>query len=93
MLPYDKIAVPASRLSLKHSATMSFFGFDAVLPERRGPGQSGAAEEDIAVYTWGTEDYGDLGGQLVEGGDEANDETFGDMPISRSTCLRAFQPC
>ena len=58
---------------------MSFFGFDAVLPERRN---DGAAEEDIAVYTWGTEAYDDLGAQLIEGGDEANDETFGDMPIS-----------
>jgi hypothetical protein len=56
---------------------MSFFGFDAVLPERRN---DGAAEEDIAVYTWGD----DLGGQLIEGGDEANDETFGDMPICMS---------
>lgn len=50
---------------------MSFFGFDTTLPQ----------EEDIAVYTWGTEEYGDLGAQLVEGGDEANDETFGDMTI------------
>lgn len=58
---------------------MSFFGFDPVLPERRAPAQ--AADEDIAVYTWGTEEYGDLGGQLVEGGDEANDETFGDLTI------------
>lgn len=61
---------------------MSFFGFDAVLPERRN---DGAAEEDIAVYTWGTEAYDDLGAQLIEGGDEANDETFGDMPISESS--------
>ncbi|KAJ9094120.1 hypothetical protein QFC19_008072 [Naganishia cerealis] len=60
---------------------MSFFGFDAVLPERRG-GNGAGAEEDIAVYTWGAEGFDDLGGQLVEGGDEANDETFGDMPIT-----------
>jgi DNA topoisomerase 2-associated protein PAT1 len=59
---------------------MSFFGFDPVLPERRAAAP--AADEDIAVYTWGTEEYGDLGGQLQEGGDEANDETFGDMTIS-----------
>jgi hypothetical protein len=53
--------------------TMSFFGFDAVLPERRGGNGQGAAEEDIAVYTWGQEGFDDLGGQLMEGGDEAND--------------------
>ena len=69
-----------------------FFGFDAALPERRDanprPGFTGfqpasahdtfglnnaGAEEDLAVYQWG-----DVGGSLLEGGDEMNDETFGD---------------
>ncbi|KAJ9098652.1 hypothetical protein QFC21_004300 [Naganishia friedmannii] len=61
---------------------MSFFGFDAVLPERRGGNGQGAAEEDIAVYTWGQEGFDDLAGQLMEGGDEVNDETFADMPVT-----------
>lgn len=68
---------------------MSFFGFNAVLPERRdrdpprpGPGGGGfsstAAGEDIAVYTWGEDDnYDGLGDQLMETGDEDNDDTFG----------------
>lgn len=77
-----------------------FFGFDAVLPERRGqqpqhstfgaPSTSlddeafgAGATEDIAVYTWGTEGYDDgLGNALLEGGDDLNDLTFGDAPLS-----------
>lgn len=31
-------------------------------------------EEDLAVYTWGE----NMGGGLLEGGDDMNDETFGD---------------
>jgi hypothetical protein len=92
-----------------------FFGFDAVLPERRGGQQhqqhhhaqshqppqpqrynAGAgggnpldddafgagAVEDIAVYTWGTEEYDDgLGNALLEGGDDLNDLTFGEEPV------------
>jgi hypothetical protein len=65
---------------------MSFFGFDATLPERRGGLDDGllggafdnqAGAEDIAVYTWGTEDYDGLGDQLQEAGDDTNDMTFG----------------
>jgi hypothetical protein len=81
---------------------MSFFGFEAALPERRDrPNQPGSQppnstsnafgfqpsnddqtfgltsnpgeEEDLAVYTWGQ------GGNLLEGNDEMNDETFGDI--------------
>ncbi|ORX41065.1 topoisomerase II-associated protein PAT1 [Kockovaella imperatae] len=33
------------------------------------------AEEDLAVYQWGD----NIGGSLLEGGDEMNDETFGDV--------------
>ncbi len=85
-------------------AMSGFFGFDAVLPERRaaaddpGGARYGAqddpfgagATEDIAVYTWGTEDYDDgLGKALMEGGDDLNDLTFGDGPISEScSCWR-----
>lgn len=32
-------------------------------------------EEDLAVYTWGE----GMGGSLMEGGDDLNDETFGDL--------------
>lgn len=81
LLYFHPLPVHSIHLHRRRSPAMSFFGFDAVLPERRN---DGAAEEDIAVYTWGTEAYDDLGGQLIEGGDEANDETFGDMPISTS---------
>ena len=80
---------------------MSFFGFDSALPERRDlPGQAGQGQtgfgfqgntanqafgagedEDLAVYTWGQ----DNGASLLEGGDDMNDETFGDVgPISES---------
>jgi len=54
---------------------MSFFGFDSTLPERRLDDKAGA--EDVAVYTWGTEDYDGLGDQLQEQGDDSNDLTFG----------------
>ena len=81
---------------------MSFFGFDSALPERRDlPGQAGQGQtgfgfqgntanqafgagedEDLAVYTWGQ----DNGASLLEGGDDLNDETFGDVgPISESS--------
>jgi hypothetical protein len=35
-------------------------------------------QEDLAVYTWGEESYDGLGDALQEGGDELNDETFGE---------------
>jgi DNA topoisomerase 2-associated protein PAT1 len=81
---------------------MSFFGFDATLPERRGglpnPASGGgglggydddqAGAEDVAVYTWGNEDYDGLGDQLQEQGDDANDDTFGGGDIGQSiTCF------
>lgn len=34
-------------------------------------------KEDMAVYTWGAEDYDGLGDQLEEEGDAFNDDTFG----------------
>jgi DNA topoisomerase 2-associated protein PAT1 len=64
---------------------MSFFGFDTSLPADDRPGP----QEDIAVYTWGD----DLAGQLIEGGDEANDETFGEMPIGASFLLGVSVRC
>lgn len=56
---------------------MSFFGFDATLPERRAGLEDRAGEEDIAVYTWGNDDYDNLADQLRETGDDDNDVTFG----------------
>ena len=35
------------------------------------------AQEDVAVYTWGAEDYDGLGDRLEEDGDAFNDDTFG----------------
>ena len=53
---------------------MSFFGFDTSLPAATNEQHQ---EEDLAVYTWGTDDYSNLGQALQEGRDEFNDETFG----------------
>jgi hypothetical protein len=53
---------------------MSFFGFDTSLPATTNEQHQ---EEDLAVYTWGTEGYSNLGQALQEGRDEFNDETFG----------------
>lgn len=64
---------------------MSFFGFDATLPERRDDGFGDkAGAEDVAVYTWGTEAYDGLGDQLQEQGDDTNDLTFGGGDIGQS---------
>ena len=62
---------------------MSFFGFEQnsdLENEKRKfleGGLTGAKQEDVAVYTWGEESYDGLGDALLEGGDELNDETFG----------------
>lgn len=54
---------------------------DVDLFANNGGGGGIGAQEDIAVYTWGSEDYDGLGDGLIEGGDEANEMTFGDAPI------------
>jgi DNA topoisomerase 2-associated protein PAT1 len=64
---------------------MSFFGFDSTLPERRLDDKAGA--EDVAVYTWGTDDYDGLGDQLQEQGDDSNDLTFGGGDIGESCVM------
>lgn len=53
---------------------MSFFGFDTSLPAATNEQHQ---EEDLAVYTWGADDYSNLGQAVQEGRDEFNDETFG----------------
>ncbi|KAI0031285.1 topoisomerase II-associated protein PAT1 [Vararia minispora EC-137] len=64
---------------------MSFFGFDqnndvlARDKERFLRGEQ--PREDLAVYTWGEESYDGLGDALQEGGDDLNDETFGDTGV------------
>lgn len=60
---------------------MSFFGLEsnsAIEEEkRRFLAGEAKADEDIAVYNWGEQDYDGLGDVLQEGGDDLNDETFG----------------
>ena len=47
-----------------------------------------AAEEDLAVYTWGEEGYDGLGDALMEEGDDFNDDTFGGEEIGQSKLIR-----
>jgi DNA topoisomerase 2-associated protein PAT1 len=59
---------------------MSFFGFEQndLEQEKKRFVEGGLHEsEDVAVYTWGEESYDGLGDALQEGGDDLNDETFG----------------
>ncbi|CAK5267609.1 unnamed protein product [Mycena citricolor] len=59
---------------------MSFFGLPGhdLEAERESIRKGGGLSEDVAVYTWGEESYDGLGDALQEGGDDFNDETFGD---------------
>lgn len=60
---------------------MSFFGFGENNLERQKRTflEGGTHDsEDVAVYTWGEESYDGLGDALQEGGDDLNDETFGE---------------
>lgn len=61
---------------------MSFFGFetspDAIQKEKEKFTQQGLEAGKLAVFNWGESDYDGLGNALQEGGDELNDETFGD---------------
>ncbi|KAG2355143.1 topoisomerase II-associated protein PAT1 [Suillus spraguei] len=63
---------------------MSFFGFERsnLEQEKKKFLEGGLQEsEDLAVYTWGEESYDGLGDALLEGGDELNDETFGETGV------------
>lgn len=67
---------------------MSFFGLDtntdAIQKEKERFLRKGLEEEPLAVFNWGESDYDGLGEALQEGGDELNDETFGDSgPIGK----------
>lgn len=62
---------------------MSFFGFNTSFPTATNEQHQ---EEDLAVYTWGAEDYSNLGHALQEGRDEFNDETFGSYEAVGRTC-------
>jgi DNA topoisomerase 2-associated protein PAT1 len=71
---------------------MSFFGFEQgelLERERQRFLEGGQHEsEDVAVYTWGEENYDGLGEALQEGNDELNDETFGDVgPVGERAYL------
>ena len=68
---------------------MSFFGLETnheVLEKEKEKFHQGglAVQEDVAVFNWGESDYDGLGDVLQEGGDELNDETFGDGPVGMS---------
>lgn len=55
--------------------------------------QTGAEEEDLAVYTWGEDGYDGLGDALLEEGDDFNDDTFGgedDPPVGESSLPSLF---
>jgi DNA topoisomerase 2-associated protein PAT1 len=59
---------------------MAFFGLeqnDRLERERQHFLESNGGQADLAVYTWGEENYDGLGDALNEGGDDLNDETFG----------------
>jgi DNA topoisomerase 2-associated protein PAT1 len=60
---------------------MSFFRFETsnLEDERRQFLDGGMPQEgsDVPVYTWGTDNYDELGDAFQERGDELNDETFG----------------
>jgi DNA topoisomerase 2-associated protein PAT1 len=44
----------------------------------QGQGQRlGGGHGDVPEYTWGEDSYDGLADQLIEGGDDFNDETFG----------------
>ncbi|KAF8478258.1 topoisomerase II-associated protein PAT1 [Gautieria morchelliformis] len=67
---------------------MSFFGLatnhDILEKEKEKFLEGGlSAQEDVAVFNWGESDYDGLGDALQEGGDELNDETFGDGPVGK----------
>jgi hypothetical protein len=62
---------------------MSFFGFDTSLPSATNEQHQ---EEDLAVYTWGAENYSNLSHALQEGRDEFNDETFGSSEAVGRPC-------
>lgn len=60
---------------------MSHFGIDnSDLENEKRKYLEGTLDDDsdIPVYTWGSERYGDLADVLQEGGDDLNDETFGE---------------
>ena len=59
---------------------MSIFGFDLEKEKQGFLRATGANEtEEVPVFTWGEDSYDGLGDALQEGGDELNDETFGDV--------------
>lgn len=55
-------------------AKQQFQGFQSSNVDQTFALGGAGEEEDLAVYTWGE----GMGGGLMEGGDDMNDETFGD---------------
>lgn len=74
---------------------MSFFGLETtrdILEKEKDKFRQGGlrTQEDLAVFNWGESDYDGLGDALQEGGDEMNDETFGDGPVGMSVLRRCL---
>ncbi|WWD20662.1 hypothetical protein CI109_105138 [Kwoniella shandongensis] len=70
------------------SARHQFSGFQASNTDETFALSGAGEEEDLAVYTWGE----GMGGGLLEGGDELNDETFGDVGEISNTFQFSSQP-
>ena len=71
------------------SQQRGFAGFTGGAPGNSGAFDmnNAAGEEDLAVYQWGD----NIGASMLEGGDDMNDETFGDLgDISASTPSPSF---
>jgi Topoisomerase II-associated protein PAT1 len=74
---------------------MAFFGFEqSNLEQEKLNFKHGNTHQpdNVAVYTWGEEGYDGLGDLLQEGGDELNDETFGEVgSVGKEVCNRSAQ--
>lgn len=67
-------ALPERRDRPNQSQNQPFSGFTSTnLDQTFGVASNQGEEEDLAVYTWGQ------GGDLLDGNDDLNDETFGDV--------------
>jgi DNA topoisomerase 2-associated protein PAT1 len=67
--------LPRQAQGQRQPQAQAFGGFQASNPDQTFGLPGAGEEEDLAVYTWGE----GIGGGLLEGNDEMNDETFGDV--------------
>ena len=68
-------SLPERRAPDPSSARQAFSGFQQSNTDQTFALSGAGEEEDLAVYTWGEGN----GASLLEGGDDLNDETFGDL--------------